>query len=227
MSRKILLVLLLLLLLSGCGRKKEEELQRFEGEIVATLQTPGISLDQIYGTETTQPFQSTEETPQPSQFIPTLTPVVATDATSTIPQPTQQPYGFENTTLAPLASNTPVFSMTPTSTLGMGVWEGHWNIWYQNSRGNYSSSVMTVQIAGTQFSASATIDNINYSFKGRVILQGSEVEGEWKTLQTEGDFWLQMVSSDSFVGSREVRFGFCGNREDVERPDLCRKLPSN
>ena len=227
MSRKILLVLLLLLLLSGCGQKKKSELQRFAGETVATLQTLVQPVDQIFIGDSTQTFQSSEETPQPPQFNPTLTPEIATVITSTNLQPTQPPYGFESTTPAPLASATIALTSNPSSTLGVPVWAGSWNIWYQNSSGNYYASVMTVQISGTQFSATTTINNINYSFRGDLIKQGSEVEGEWETLQTDGTFWLQMVSSDSFVGSNEARFGFCGDREAADRPDSCRKMPQN
>lgn len=227
MSRKILVLLLLLLLLFGCGRKEKSELQRFAGETVATLQTPAISLEQNYVADATLSALDSGETPPPLQSMPTLTPVVATDTTSTISQPVQQSYGFENATVTPLASNTPVFSMTPLSTLGIGVWDGAWNIWYQNSNGNYSSSIMTVQVAGAQFSATATINNINYTFKGDLIVQGNEVEGQWTTSHSEGNFWFQMVSPETFVGSSESRFGLCGVRGSADRPDSCRKIPQN
>lgn len=194
---------------------------------MATLQTPAISLEQNYVADATLSALDSGETPPPLQSIPTLPPVVTSEITSTISQPVQQPYGFENPTVTPVATSTPEIELTPTFTVDPPVWEGAWYIWYQNSSGNYSPSVMIVQIAGTQFSATTTINNINYTFRGDLIMQGTEVEGEWETLQTEGDFWLQMVSSDSFLGSRESRFGFCGNREDVERPDSCRKIPQN
>ena len=212
MNRKILLILVMLFLLAGCGRSKPPEVQSFEGQTVATLQTPASMADLVATPESKEQEvlpaaeQASDVTPdeilppdreQPSNDIPEL------------------PYPLDNPDTA-----TPSF----TTTLITPVWAGPWNIWYQRGTGNYDMAVLTLAVSGNEVNGTATFGVIDYFFKGIIQADQSQVEGDWNDGQQEGKFWWQMNSENVFLGSREARFGFCGNRKAAVQPQNCRKI---
>lgn len=227
MNRNIPITLIMLFMLSGCGRKAAPELQSFEGVTVATLQTPFSLMDETSMTETALALPGSAETPYPTALEPTQAPGDGLGMVIIPSQTSQNPYLIATTEPIPLSSATPQFNLTQPPPLGNLAWEGTWNIWYQNSTGAYSSSVMSIQVSGIQFSGTATINSVDYDFKGDFNLEGDEAQGKWKTAQADGNFWWQMISPNTFVGSRESRFGFCGDRVSADRPGSCRKLPAN
>lgn len=85
-------------------------------------------------------------------------------------------------------------------------------------------AVMTLVVEGANVSGSARIDGIDFTFKGEIFSEGTQAEGQWKTASTKGNFWWRMSSEGAFVGSREKRFGFCGDRLAVQ-PNPCREVP--
>jgi hypothetical protein len=227
MKKNILLFLGLIIILAGCGKQKQPELQRFEGETVATLQTPAISIIDESLTSTAEALLGPGETPGFLTSEPTRAPGDDVGTTPTITQASPDQNQITTTEAYPLSSTTPQFTETPPTPLGDPVWVGTWNIWYQNSTGTYTASTMSVQISGDQLTGTSTLNNMDFTFTGEFTNQGKEIEGKWKTSQNVGNFWWQMIYANTFVGSRDDRFGFCGDRMSTNRPDTCRKLPSN
>ena len=91
--------------------------------------------------------------------------------------------------------------------------------------GGYTLAELTLQVDGTRVTGAAKIDGIDYTFKGDIDTQGTHVAGKWQTGSDAGNFSWRMNSGDTFVGSRENRFGFCGNRATAIQPNPCRELP--
>ena len=179
---------------------------------MATLQTPASMADLVATPESKEQEvlpaaeQASDVTPdeilppdreQPSNDIPEL------------------PYPLDNPDTA-----TPSF----TTTLITPVWAGPWNIWYQRGTGNYDMAVLTLAVSGNEVNGTATFGVIDYFFKGIIQADQSQVEGDWNDGQQEGKFWWQMNSENVFLGSREARFGFCGNRKAAVQPQNCRKI---
>ena len=86
---------------------------------------------------------------------------------------------------------------------------------------------LTIQVNGTRISGNSKIDGVDYSFKGDILVETNQVEGEWQTASNTGTFWWRMNAADTFVGSRENRFGFCGNRATAVQPNPCREVRPN
>ena len=202
-------------------------MEHFQGEVVATLQKPIFEAPPEPLEPSLPPSGDTELTPQASQPIPTNTPVGTPSPTSSNLQPTNYPGTTSTSTLSAYPEATPNLSQTPTSTLGVPAWQGAWKIWYQAVNGGYLPADLTIQVNGTVLTAKANIESIEYTFKGDILTQGAQVEGEWQTATASGSFWWRMNSADTFVGSRENRFGFCGNRATAVQPNPCREVPQN
>ncbi len=205
MNRKIL-ILLALLLLFGCAQRGEPEV--FRGDVVATHQTPTTKATQSASREP-------EETRQPPESTPNSSP--EPEINQTEPPPDQG--GYPITSLTPAGS-----TQTPAATASASLWDGIWHIWYQAANGTYFASDMTIQVAGLGMKGTASIEGIQYYFKGDIFEQGSQVKGEWHAGEIDGTFWWKLNSSGVFTGSREGRFGFCGSRAIIERPANCREI---
>lgn len=225
MSRKMLFILVMLFLLAGCGQRPEPDLEHFQGEVVATLQKP-ISQATPEPLDTSlPPSNNPVGTPQASETLPSNTPEGTPYTTGSTLQPTAYPITAGTPTLIPEPSATTNLTQTPT--LGVAVWQGVWKIWYQMVNGGYTPAELTLQVNGTRLTGSANINGIDYTFKSEITMQGTQVEGEWQTASNSGAFWWRMNSADTFVGSRENRFGFCGNRATSVQPNPCREVPQN
>jgi len=226
MSRKMLLILILVLLLSGCGQRRPPDVEHFQGEVVTTLQKPVGQATPTPLETSLPPSEETELTPQASQPTPTETPVGTPSPTSSSPLSTGYPVTTGTSTLIPEPYPTANLTQSPTLTLGVPAWQGAWKTWYQTVNGGYTLAELTIQVNGTRLTALANIDGIDYTFKGDIYAESAQVEGEWQTATNTGSFWWRMNSKDTFVGSRENRFGFCGNRAAVQ-PNPCREVPQN
>ena len=227
MNRKMLFILVFVLLLTGCGQRRPPDVEQFQGDVVATLQKP-ISQVTPEPLETSLPAsEDTELTLEPSKVMPTDLPGGTPTPTETNPQAPGYPVTTGTTTLIPEPSATANLTQSPTPTLGAAVWQGVWKIWSQTESGGYTPTDLTVQVNGTKLTGSAKIDGVDYTFRGDITTQGGQVQGKWQTTSTSGTFWWRMNSADTFVGSRENRFGFCGNRTSAVQPNPCREVPQN
>ncbi len=230
MNRKILLVMVLLflfLLLTGCGKRPQPDVEHFQGEVVATLQKSASQTDDVMVDDTPTPTEAPQPSPQASEPIPTITPLSTLIPTVPNLQATSYPLNYTTTILPYDPYPTGDQTQTPASTPGTTTWGGVWKIWYQNTRGGYTPSELTVQVNGTKLTGLAKIDGIDFIFTGNIDAQTSEVEGEWETAADDGTFWWRMNSPDTFVGSSEERFGFCGNRGTAVQPNPCREVPQD
>lgn len=202
-------------------------MEHFQGEVVATLQRPISQATPTPLDTSLPPSIDPEETLPPTEPFPTDTPGVTLTATEANPQITGYPVETGTSTQTPQPSATAILTPTLTPTLGVPVWQGVWNIWYQTASGGYTPAELTVQINGTRLTGLTKIDGVDYTFKGDIYSQGVLVEGEWQTASNTGRFWWRMNSANTFVGSRENRFGFCGNRATADQPNPCREVPQN
>lgn len=202
-------------------------MEHFQGEVVATLQKQIVEAPPEPLDTSLPPSEDAETSPQTTQPIPTNTPVGTPSPTSTNSQSNGYPVTTGTTTLIPEPSATANLTQSPTPTLGAAVWQGVWKIWSQTESGGYTPTDLTVQVNGTKLTGSAKIDGVDYTFRGDITTQGGQVQGKWQTTSTSGTFWWRMNSADTFVGSRENRFGFCGNRATAVQPNPCREVPQN
>ena len=225
MKRICLPLLALALVLSGCGQRRLPDVEHFQGDVIATLQKPVSQTVPAPLENTPLPVEESEPTPEPSKAEPgpsqTATPVPTQPASQDDPYPAETE--LDNVTPSPTATSSG--SLTPTMTLGAPVWDGVWNIWYQNPSGGYVTAAMTVRVNGAKVSGSATLDGILFSFQGESDQETGQVKGEWKTDNNKGTFWWRMNAADSFVGSRDDRFGMCASRSSTVQPNPCREIP--
>jgi len=227
MNRKILLALFLLVLLSGCGQRRQPDVEHFQGDVVATLQK-SASQEVADSVELTPPpYEAPLPSPQASELIPTIAPASTLTPTVSNPQATNYPLNYITAIPPQNPYPTEDLTQTPDPIPGDTDWEGVWNIWYQDTRGGYTTAELTVQISGTRLTGTTKIDGTDFSFEGDIYSQGTQVEGEWQTASDDGAFWWRMDSSDTFVGSRDNRFGICGNRASDDQPNPCREIPQD
>ncbi len=216
---------MLLLLLSGCGQRRQPDVEPFQGEVVVTLQKTATQATQIFLDEIPMPTENPPPSPQTSEPLPTLQ--TTSTPTPVVPNPQATNYPLTTITAGPPQAIYPTEYLTQTPTFGAPVWEGVWNIWYQNTRGGYTPAQLTVQVSGTNLTGLAKIDNIDFIFSGDIFMQGSQVEGEWETSSSTGTFWWRMNATDTFVGSTDARFGMCGDRGSTTQPNPCREVPQD
>ncbi len=227
MKRNILIFILLITILSACVQKKSPKLERFEGETVATLQTPANELAENFppdfpaDTMALEEILLTTETPKLTELVITnpsgneiLLTVTPTKSISN-PYPTQP--------IGPTQTNGSTPTIMPT--LRNPIWTGTWNIWFQDDTGDYLIGVMVVNVDGNLVNGTAELGKIDYLFKGTLSTDKSKVDGDWYAGNREGTFWWQMIAEHIFVGSWDERFGFCGEGESLVRPSNCRRLP--
>lgn len=241
--------LLFLLLLSGCGSRNRTEIESFAGETVATV----INTQQIpAATEMDEPKVELTDEPKVEELVTAeiekATEVIKTQpvesiaspsvsqATSTRPisnPPTQDGYPVETQPISPTA--TPVASETPgaptetpsptaTTTTVPLEWEGEWQIWYQNTKGLYVHSILTLQRNNQTVTGSATIEGVEYRFAGTIYEQ-NQVVGEYYKNEWPVSFHWFPRSQTQFAGAWADRFGFCGNKTEAVQPENCRYLP--
>jgi hypothetical protein len=48
-------------------------------------------------------------------------------------------------------------------------WEGEWKVFWQAQNQTYVEGMLTVEVAGTDFTAIAVLEGVNYTFTGRII----------------------------------------------------------
>ena len=160
-------------------------------------------------------------TPIPTHITPqaTITSNKTKTPTSTQPQATAS----RTNTLSPTLTQTP--SHTPTSESQTG-WEGDWMISFEKTDGSFLSGTMTVNIVGSDLSASAELGGDQYSLEGIIYYQVGEVAtGSWNNSTSSGYFWWINEEEDQFRGSRENHFAFCGARTGDNLPEPCLQLP--
>lgn len=123
-------------------------------------------------------------------------------------------------TLTATATPTKTATLTQTPTLQIG-WAGDWMVFWQLENQTYIEGTISIEVIGTDFTASGTLDGIDYSFTGRVIQDGEVAFGNWTSSTSNGNFIWTEVANGQFGGSRDLVFGFCGVRDGVDPPEPC------
>ena len=170
------------------------------------------------GTAGTLPSDQTPTSP-----LVVLTPT-ATKKSATV-QPTASTLAPTQTrtstpTLTATATPTKTATLTQTPTLQIG-WAGDWMVFWQLENQTYIEGTISIEVIGTDFTASGTLDGIDYSFTGRVIQDGEVAFGNWTSSTSNGNFIWTEVANGQFGGSRDLVFGFCGVRDGVDPPEPC------
>ena len=237
-----LAVLLLLgMVLFACETSNEQERQ------ITNAFTPGQSTqDAMLHTQQAEDNQTQTDTAvitpgsqpetaplpsdQPTMMITTTQgqPIIVTQ-TRAATQP-DQPTNVSTATKKPAntaaATTTPTktATLTPSPTMQTG-WAGNWNVFWQLDNNNYVEGTITVEVAGTDFTASGTVGGVEYFFEGNIIDQGLSAFGNWTSLSSSGNFIWTTVGAGQFGGSRDTYFGFCGARNGVFPPNPCYLSP--
>ena len=200
--------------------------------IVATNTRPPAATS-TKASSSTQPTQSVITSyPVPtSQTASTNTPVPTNTAIATItPVPTNTtistdaPTGTFTATATATATRTATATATATQTLAPTAqtgWEGEWNVFWQLEDQIYVEGTLSIEVVGTDLTATGTLDGVDYSFTGRVIQEGELAFGNWTSATNNGGFIWNDLGEGQFGGSRDLYFGFCGAREGVDPPEPC------
>jgi len=183
------------------------------------------------GTEQVTPTRSLPNTTlTPSNTLsPTNTFIVTLTYTSTL-LPTNQssltltPTKTQSPTPTPTLTRTLTPTHTPSPTLQTG-WGGEWIINFEISEGSYTSSILSLTLNGSNFTAQAEIGNKTYEFTGYIYNNETYATGSWTTPTDSGSFWWMLPADGKFAGSWDNHYGFCGKRESASFPDPCKKLP--
>lgn len=123
-------------------------------------------------------------------------------------------------TLTVTATQTP--TATPTlATTQQTDWTGEWIVFWQLDDQTYIEGTISIELAGTNFTASGTLGGLDYSFNGRIVEQGLTAFGSWTSLSGNGNFIWGAVADGQFGGSRDLYFGFCGVRPGFVQPEPC------
>lgn len=226
---------MLVILLFACKTSNEKERQ------ITNAFTPGQTTEEpLVQSQLTDEIETpaesdltTTENPLETTVVSSLQPnntsglpavVTQTRAATQPNQPaltntaTKKPANTATATVKP--SNTATVTLTPSPTLQTG-WAGDWNVFWQLDNNNYVEGTISVELAGTDFTASGTVGGIEYSFTGRIIYDGETAFGNWASPTRNGNFIWNKVGEGQFGGSRDTYFGFCGAREGVVPPNPC------
>ncbi len=161
----------------------------------------------------------TQQATQPRQ--PGNTSTAASDPVSTrTATQANQPTRTRTATQANQPTATPTPTTIPSQTPPTG-WAGEWIVRWQLDNQSYADGLLTVDVQDTDFTASAVISGIQYTFTGRIIYDGKTALGNWTAAANSGNFIWEDVASGQFGGSRDLLFGFCGSRAGFEAPEPC------
>ena len=165
----------------------------------------------------------TQQATQPRQ--PGNTSTAASDPVSTrTATQANQPTRTRTATQANQPTATPTPTTIPSQTPPTG-WAGEWIVRWQLDNQSYADGLLTVDVQDTDFTASAVISGIQYTFTGRIIYDGKTALGNWTAAANSGNFIWEDVASGQFGGSRDLLFGFCGSRAGFEAPEPCYMEP--
>ena len=165
----------------------------------------------------------TQQATQPRQ--PGNTSTAASDPVSTrTATQANQPTRTRTATQANQPTATPTPTTIPSQTPPTG-WAGEWIVRWQLDNQSYADGLLTVDVQDTDFTASAVIAGIQYTFTGRIIYDGKTALGNWTAAANSGNFIWEDVASGQFGGSRDLLFGFCGSRAGFEAPEPCYMEP--
>lgn len=164
-------------------------------------------------TQPNQPAKTATPTKKPATNTATATSTLT--ATSTVTATSTA-----TATQKPSNTPTPTKTLTPTVTIQTG-WAGEWKVFWQAQNQTYVEGMLTVEVAGTDFTAIAVLEGVNYTFTGRIIRDGETAFGNWTSPTSTGGFIWNDLGAGQFGGSRDDVFGFCGAREGVVPPNPC------
>ena len=203
-----------------------ESTEPIQGIVPSETPRPVISTPSVEDTPMVQPVTSATATKR----------VYATATKWVYPTQTQGSYPIEpgktkqatatSVTSTPSVTNTPPATATepsasPTATSFPFEWEGEWHIWFQNSKGLYIQSIMTLQRSDQTITGNATIDGVEHRFEG-IINEQDHVVGDYYKNEWTIPFYWEPISDSQFTGSWAARFGFCGNKVEARQPEDCR-----
>ncbi len=168
-----------------------------------------------------QPLIVTQTQPATQPRQPGNTPTSAADPVSTrTATQANQPTRTRTATQTTQPTATPTATTIPSQTPPTG-WAGEWVVRWQLDNQSYADGLLTVDVQDTDFTASAVIAGIQYTFTGRIIFDGKTAIGNWTAAANSGNFIWEDVASGQFGGSRDLLFGFCGSRAGFEAPEPC------
>jgi len=170
---------------------------------------------------------------------PTQTKRTSTTSTPTSTQPaypvsgegtaiatiTPPPYPVEDGTTSTL-SPTPTVTPTRTSTTQTG-WSGDWTVFWEQADGSFLSGLMSVSVDGSDVTASVSVGEDQYDFKGILNESITTIVGYWSGSLESGNFYWRTLGLDQFSGNLDRQFGFCGSRSGGVMPEPCLDVPSD
>ena len=183
--------------------------------------THGQALIATQTQQATQPRQPGNTSTAASDPVSTRTATQANQPTRTrTATQANQPTRTRTATQANQPTATPTPTTIPSQTPPTG-WAGEWIVRWQLDNQSYADGLLTVDVQDTDFTASAVIAGIQYTFTGRIIFDGKTAIGNWTAAANSGNFIWEDVASGQFGGSRDLLFGFCGSRAGFEAPEPC------
>lgn len=180
-------------------------------QIPFSVQEPTVTL--IEQLTTQEPSLPSVIEPSPLSYLTTQ--FATATSISTILQVTTATSTFTAT-----ATPTKTVTLTPASSLQTG-WDGDWQVFWQLENQTYTKGTISIEVIGTEFTASGTLGGANYSFTGRLIHNGEIAFGNWISPTSHGNFIWDGIATGQFGGSRDLVFGFCGARDGVNLPEPC------
>lgn len=195
------------------------KIEPFLGQTVATLQTPVSIENQVFVTESAPASNDSESDLLSEDLVATS--MALNEGDFIVADNDNLDLGNE-----PVLSRQADPNATPTitPTLGIPVWEGKWNVWFQNDSGAYSQGTMELISNSERISGEVVLDDFSFKLNGELLDNGKQAKGEWESGNDKGEFWWRLNYEGFFTGSRNTRFGFCGSQLHESRPDPCREV---